>query len=219
MSVASVAQLLANQGGGGGGNTFNDINIDNGTDAVNLSCPTDGNLALDGAFVATRQWADATFETLANMANYSTTAVANGLYVAQATLANYSTTAQANALYVAQATLANYSTTAQANGLYPSNSRFSAFLPNIQIPTGFASGTLYATTVVLPNFAGNANGTLYSMNINYTPNFDSTVFYGVCAFDAIAGTGTRLTVSIRNNGPTTNADIELPVSFFGYIPA
>lgn len=176
MSVASVAQLLENQGGGG--DTFGTINIDNGTYSVNLSCPADDQLALSGAYVATRQWANGLFQTIAGMANYSTTA--------------------------------------QANALYPLKTNLSGVVLNIPIATGFANGAVHVVDVLITNFLGTANNTVYNMNIIYSVGLDTTVFSGVCAFNAIVNNDTRLVVSIRNNGATTVADINVPISILAY---
>ena len=146
MSVASVAQLLEDQGGGGGGGSvFDTITIGPSVGIeVILSCDTADQLLIAGETAATRPYVidnyiDNTdyyttteFETYLTTNYTDNTALAAG-YVSNATLqadyytttefqtyltTNYTDTTALNAGYVANATLINYYTKTEANNAF-----------------------------------------------------------------------------------------------------
>jgi hypothetical protein len=170
--------------------------------------------------------AAATYQTQANMAAYSTTAQANGLYqpvgayLTASSLTPYSTTVQANGLYqpvgayLTASSLNPYSTTAQANGLYPSVSKFGTYTITYGLPA-IGTGLVNTGSVTIPNFIGSDAGSVYFININYDLGFDATVFNAICSFERVSGTGTVVYVSIRNNGPSTTQQTNLNLSILG----
>jgi hypothetical protein len=94
MSVASVAQLLQDQGGGGGGGSvFDTITIgpNVGTEVI-LSCTTADELLVAGEVVATRPYVSANF--IDNTDYYTTTEFETYLTT------NYTDTTDLNAGYV-----------------------------------------------------------------------------------------------------------------------
>jgi hypothetical protein len=252
MSVASVAQLLQEQGGGSGGGSVNDIIAGEGiTITVNsfgdYTVDNDGVLDLTaGAGISitgsknnytitntgggggggvtsiiagngisvdantgdvtvtsdvnpadyyTSTQSDALFQTLADMANYSTTAVANGLYQAignyltPSSLNPYSTTAQANALYQTIANMANYSTTAQANALYYPAGKIGTYQLTFNTSV-LTAGAIIEGNFTIPNFnssaqsmavmtsnAIEADNVAYVCNLSWNTNQGGALYY------------------------------------------
>lgn len=184
---------ITNTGGGGGGVTSiiagNGISVDANTGDVTVT--SDVNPA---DYYTTTQ-SDALFQTLADMANYSTTAVANGLYQAignyliPSSLNPYSTTAQANALYQTIANMANYSTTAQADALYYPAGRIGLYhlLINTSVLTagtlikgnftipGFDASTL--SSAVMTSNAISEDDIVYVCNLSWNTNQGGALYY------------------------------------------
>lgn len=125
------------------------IDVDFNTGDINISS------TVNPADYYTIANADATFQTQADMASYSTTTQANALYQpignyqTVAAMANYSTTTQANALYQP---IGNYLTETTANNLYLQTNKIAIYKLEFNTVV-LTANSIYQQQFTIPNFA------------------------------------------------------------------
>jgi len=160
MSVASVAQLIADQGGGGGGGTniFEQLYIGlDGNPQVILECNTTDELLVGTETVATVPYVNNNF--ISNADYLTTTEFENYLTT------NYTNTTDLEAGYVANATLTDYSTTAEFQNYLTTN-----YTNTTDLEAGYVNNatlTNYLTTTAFQNY----------LTTNYTNTTDLVAGY------------------------------------------
>jgi len=162
MSVASVAQLLQEQGGGSGysseygidGN-YTDIVIGPSGTRVILECNTPNELLIENETTATIEWLDLNLPPDTDIGNYSTETETND-YIE----ANYTNNTDLNTNFVSNATIANYSTTIQTTNYLNANYTNSVDLANDYVANGGL--TDYSTKTETNDY----------IDANYTNNTD-----------------------------------------------
>jgi len=202
MSVASVAQLLQEQGGGGGGGTniFEQLYIGlDGNPQVVLECTTTDELLVGTETVATVPYVNSNFISNADYltttafqtyltTNYTNTTDLVAGYVANATLTNYLTTTafqnylttnytnttDLNAGYVANATLTNYYTKTQSDA---------TFQPNGNYILTSTFGRFNGNVVVVPALTQGAVFELINVPINNFVDNDGSASY-ICGISS-----------------------------------
>jgi hypothetical protein len=171
MSVASVAQLLQDQGGGGGGGSvFDTITIgpNVGTEVI-LSCTTADELLVAGETVATRPYVSSNY--IDNLDYYTTTEFETYLTT------NYTDTTDLQAGYVSNTTLTtDYSTTSEfetyLGANYTDNTALQAgYIPNTTLTTD------YSTTSEFETYLTTNYTTTTALNAGYVANATLDSYY------------------------------------------
>ena len=129
MSVASVAQLLENQSGGGG--NFTDVVIGPLGSQVLLECDVEDQLLINNDTIATIDWINLNFPLNTASGNYSTKTETND-YID----ANYTNNTDLNTNFVSNATIANYSTTTETTNYLDTNYTNNTDLANDYVAVG-----------------------------------------------------------------------------------
>jgi hypothetical protein len=196
MSVASVAQLLQEQGGGGGGGTniFEQLYIGlDGNPQVVLECTTTDELLVGTETVATVPYVNSNF--ISNADYLTTTAFQTYLTT------NYTNTTDLVAGYVANATLTDYSTTTEFQNYLTTN-----YTNTTDLVAGYvANATLtnYLTTTAFQNYLTTNYTNTTDLVAGYVANATLTDYLTTTAFQSYLITN-YLTTTAFQNYLTTN---------------
>ena len=172
MSVASVAQLLENQGGGGGGDgsVFDTITIGpNVSTEVILSCDTADQLLIAGEIAATRPYVSANY--IDNTDYYTTTEFETYLTT------NYTDTTALEAGYVSNTTLTtDYSTTTEFETYLTTN-----YTDNTALAAGYVSNATlqadYFSTIEFQTYLTTNYTDTIALNAGYVANATLINYY------------------------------------------
>jgi hypothetical protein len=183
MSVASVSQLLQEQGGGGGGGgDFTDVVIGPLGSQVILECDVEDQLLINDNTTATIEWIVLNFPPDTESGNYSTETETN-----QYLTDYYTNNTDLNTDFVSNATIANYSTTTETTDYLEANYTNSVDLANDYVADGGLtdySTTTETTDYITANYTNStdlANDFVASTSLSnyYTITSSNTTFLGL----------------------------------------